>query len=350
MKKLILILSILAFVTSCQDKTSYKVVGKTNGLADGTKVYLCEDLFRKIIADSTTIKDNQFIFEGKLDKPVMCNLRIEGLSLKQEDVAEGVDINDMASVSTLFVLEPNTTIEIITIGDEGYFTVKGSTLTTKHINFWYTFPQRETSDSESVINMIIENKDNAIGIFYFSNIIEFLSPDSKTLKDLYPLFSDRRGENKKLDETLGYIEDIDSYIAIGTKYTDFKGKNLLEQEIAISDYVGKKDFVLLHFWSWIKNGMEDISYLSDAYIKYKDKNFEIIDISLEDNTKSWEEYINENNINWPHLNNKKSILDMIKAYALFDEPYTILIDKDGTIIDRNIPNTELDARLSKLLK
>ena len=49
-------------------------------------------------------------------------------------------------------------------------------------------------------------------------------------------------------------------------------------------------------------------------------------------------------------NNKKSILDIIKAYALFDEPYTILIDKDGTIIDRNIPNTELDAKLNKLLK
>lgn len=350
MKKLILILSILAFITSCQDKTTYRVVGKTNNLTDGTKVYLCEDLFRKIIADSTTIKDNQFIFEGKLDKPVMRNLKIEGLGLKQEDVAEGVDINDMASVSTLFVLEPNTTTEIITIGDEGYFAVKGSPLTTKHAIFWGSMGITRAPDSYSVIEMMKENKDNAIGIFYFSNIIEFISPDSKTLKDLYPLFSDKRGENKKLDETLGYIKDIDSYIAIGTKYTDFKGKNLMGQEIAISDYVGKKNVVLLHFWSWIKNGMEDISYLSDIYTKYRDKNFEIIDISLEPNTKSWEEYINDNNIKWSHINNKKSMLDIIKAYALFDEPYTILIDKNGTIIDRNIPNTELDAKLGKLLK
>lgn len=342
MKKLILILSILAIVTSCQDKTTYKVVGKTRDLADGTKVYLCEDLLRKIIADSTTIKDNQFIFEGKLDKPVMRNLKIEGLGVNKEGIAY---------ISTLFVVEPNKTVDIkVYDNDNGYFTTLGSPLTTKHANFWGSLSVTGSPDSHSVIEMMKENKDNAIGIFYFTNIIEFLSPDSKTLKDLYPLFSDKQGENRKLDEILDYIKDIDNHAAIGTKYIDIKGKTLDGQEIAISDYVGKKDFVLLHFWSWIKNGREDISYLSDAYIKYKDKNFEIIDISLEDNTKDWEEYINENNINWPHLNNKKSIFDMIKAYALFEEPYTILIDKNGTIIDRNIPNTELDAKLSKLLK
>lgn len=351
MKKLILILFILAFVTSCQDKTAYKVVGKTNGLANGTKVYLCEDLYRKIIVDSTTIKDNQFIFEGKLDKPTMRNLRIEGLGLKQEDVAEGVDINNIASISTLFVIDPDKTIDITVYdNDNGYFKTTGSPLTTKHANFWSTLSQRETSDSESVINMMIENKDNAIGIFYFTYGLDFIWPSTESLKKLYPLFSDRRGESINFDKNLDYIKDVDNYAAIGSKYTDFKGTNLTGQEVALSGYIGKKDIILLHFWSWIREGARNTPHLLDVYAKYKDKDFEIVEIWLDSDIKFWEEYANKNNIKWPQIGNTESINHIIKTYALFDVPFTLLIDKDGTIIDRNIPNDELDAKLSMLLK
>lgn len=205
MKKILLILSIFAFVVSCQDKTTYMLKGKLNDVVDGTKVYLCEDFYRMKVVDSTTIKDNQFVFEGRLDKPRMYNLKVEGLDIKQEEVADSLDINKIASVSTVIVLEPGKTLEL-TIDDKGhYIEAKGSALLEKHTAFWSNIGTVSTPDSEYLLGMIKENKDNAMGMFYFANLAELFDADSKTLKELYPVFSDKRGEDKRVDEMLDYI-------------------------------------------------------------------------------------------------------------------------------------------------
>jgi len=352
MKKILFILSVVVFAISCQDKSTYTLKGKVEGVADGTKVYLSEDLFRSVIIDSTTIKNNHFVFERKLGKAVMRNLKVEGIGLKLEEVAEGVNADYIASISSLVILEPGKTVEL-TLDNEGrIIEEKGSSLMKKHRDFWGGMAlDREESDTEYMVNMVKENKDNAIGSFYFSNIIEFANPDSKTLKELYPFFSDKKGENQKVDETLDYIKNIDNYAAIGSKYTDFKAKTPDGQDIALSDYVGKKKGVLLHFFQWSGWAVDkDYTYLKDAYAKYKDKDFEIVGIWLDPNIKTWKEIIDKDNMTWPQMSDASLIIPFIKTYALFDEPRTILIDKDGTIVAREIPRAELDAKLETLLK
>jgi len=351
MKKILLILSIFAFLISCQDNTTYTLKGKLKDVADGTKVYLCEDLYRMKIVDSTTIKDNQFVFEGKLDKSKMYNLKVEGLGPKQEEVANGIDVNKIAHISTLIILEPGKTLEL-TIDDKGhYIEAKGSALLENHTAFWSNIGTVSAPDSEYLLDMIKENKDNAMGMFYFANLPELFDADSKTLKELYPVFSDKRGEDKRVDEMLDYIKNMDNIAAVGTKYTDFEAKTPDGQDIALSDYVGKKKFVLLHFYKW--SGLvsdKDYTYLKDAYAKYKDKDFEIIGIWLDSDKETWKEVMAKDSLIWPQMSNVNSIIDFIKTYRLFDEPCTILIDKDGTIIAREIPRAELDAKLNVILK
>ena len=203
MRTILLILSIVACLSSCQDKTTYILKGKVNGVADGTKVYLYEDLTRSMITDSTTVKDNQFVFEGKLEKPIMRTLKVEGLGLTQEELGEDMDLSDIAYISSLIALEPGKTIELLTINDKGYYIkYRGSSLMKKHATFWGNLSESGSPDSDGVVNMIKENKDNALGMFYFANLIEFVSPDSKTMKELYSLFSDKHGEDRKVDEVL----------------------------------------------------------------------------------------------------------------------------------------------------
>lgn len=351
MKNIILILSIAVCLSSCQDKTTYILKGKVEGVADGTKVYLYEDLFRKTITDSTTIQDNQFVFEGKLEKPTMRTLKIEGLALKQEEIAKGLELSDIAYIYSLVVLEPGNTIKL-TVNDKGYYTKeKGSSLMKKHTAFWRYLSETGTADTDGIVDMIKENKDNAIGMFYFANLIEFVRPDLKTIKELYSLYSDKRGENKKVDEVLDYIKNIDSFGAVGTKYTDLRAKTPDGQDIALSDYVGKKDIVLLHFFQWPGLRVDkNYTYLRDAYAKYKDKSFEIVGIWIDNNPVTWKEVIHNDNLTWPQMSDKNLTIQFIKTYAIFSPPTTILIDKNGTIIDREIPGSELDTKLEKLLK
>lgn len=343
MKKILFILFIAVLATSCQGKTTYVVKGKVNNVPDGTKVYLFEDVFRQVILDSTTIKDNEFIFKGKLEEPVMRNLKVESLG--------AVYMSDVASISTLIVLEPGKTVKL-TIDDKGYYTSQsGSPLMEVHANAWRNMIENGAPDSDRVLEIIKQNKDNAIGMFYFSHIIDFIQPSSESLKEFYTIFSDKRGKDKRVDEVLDYIMNLDNIAAIGTKYIDIKGKTPEEQDIALSDYVGKKDVVLLHFFKW--GGFvsdKDYTYLKNVYAKYKNKGFEIVGIWCDSDAETWKETIIKDSLTWPQMSDANSTIQLVKTYALFDEPCTILIDKDGTIIDREIPRDELDARLSQILE
>lgn len=346
MKRILFILFILFIVVltiSSQEKKTYIVKGKVNNVPDGTKVYLFEDVFRQVILDSTTIKDNEFIFKGKLEEPVMRNLKVESLG--------ATNMENIAYISTLIVLEPGKTVEL-TVDDKGYYTSQsGSPLMEVHANAWRNMVKSGAPDSDGILEIIKENKDNAIGMFYFAHIIDFIQPESKSLKEFGTLFSDKRGKDKRVDEVLDYIKNLDKIAAIGTKYIDIKAKTPEGQDIALSDYVGKKDVVLLHFFRW--GGLvsdKDYTYLRNAYAKYKDKGLEIVGIWCDSDTETWKEIIEKDTLTWPQMSDTNSVTQYIKTYALFDEPCTILIDKDGTIIDREIPRCELDARLSQILE
>lgn len=205
MRKVLFLLSVIIFSASCQDKTVYTLKGRVEGIANGTKIYLCEDLYRTVIIDSTMIKDGQFAFNEKLEKPVVRTLKVSGSSIKQKDV------NNIASVSSLVVMEPEKTTEV-TINAKGFILEhKGSPLMEKNIDFWARLGQSEAPDSELLINMIKENKDNALGMFYFANITALINSNSEKLKELYPLFSDKRGQDEKVDTMLEYIVRMSDY-------------------------------------------------------------------------------------------------------------------------------------------
>lgn len=205
MRKVLFLLSVIIFTASCQDKTVYTLKGRVEGIANGTKIYLCEDLYRTVIIDSTMIKDGQFAFNEKLEKPVVRTLKVSGSSINQKDV------NNIASVSSLVVMEPEKTTEV-TINAKGFIVEhKGSLLMEKNIDFWAGLGQSEAPDSELLINMIKENKDNALGMYYFANITALINSNSEKLKELYPLFSDKRGQDEKVDAMLEYIVRMSDY-------------------------------------------------------------------------------------------------------------------------------------------
>ena len=88
-----------------------------------------------------------------------------------------------------------------------------------------------------------------------------------------------------------------------------------------------------------------------AYDKYKNKDFEVIGISLDEDEEDWRGAVDHLKISWPQLSDLKGWkCKAAKLYAIQSIPYTMLIDGEGTIIGRELRGEELQKNLEEVLK
>ena len=131
-------------------------------------------------------------------------------------------------------------------------------------------------------------------------------------------------------------------------------------EIALSDVNGKiiklsslkGNVVLIDFWaSWCRPCRAENPNVVKLYNKYKNKNFTIYSISLDQDRKKWIDAINQDQLSWPNhvseLTGWKSTPGI--QYGVSSIPKTFLIDKDGIIIGYDLRGSNLEKKLSELL-
>ncbi len=149
------------------------------------------------------------------------------------------------------------------------------------------------------------------------------------LKDLY---------NKNKGVEIGEIApDID------LPQTD--GSNL-----KLSSLRGK--YVLIDFWaSWCGPCRAEFPNVKRVYEKYKEKGFEIYGVSLDRDKPSWTNSINSLGLPWKHVSDLKYWgCAPVKVYKVSGIPFTVLLDKEGRVIAKNLRGAELEKKLEELFK
>ena len=88
-----------------------------------------------------------------------------------------------------------------------------------------------------------------------------------------------------------------------------------------------------------------------AYNKFKNKNFTILGVSLDENKASWLAAIKNDNLTWPQMSDLKHWeSDAVNAYGFDGIPFNVLIDPQGEIIASRLRGDELEAKLAEVLK
>jgi thiol-disulfide isomerase/thioredoxin len=106
-----------------------------------------------------------------------------------------------------------------------------------------------------------------------------------------------------------------------------------ENFFQLKDLKGKN--IMLYFWdSKCSSCVAETSKLIEYYNKYKNKNFEIVGVSLEDNKETFLNYLKVNNIEWTQYFdgegwNGKFVMRFNIQYI----PYYMFFDKNGINID-----------------
>ena len=114
----------------------------------------------------------------------------------------------------------------------------------------------------------------------------------------------------------------------------------------------KNKLILIDFWaSWCKPCIEEFPFLDSAYNKFKKKGFEIVSISLDEDSLLWQKAKKRFNMTWSnHFIEKEAFNSRLaKVLNIKSIPRSYLIDKNGRIYGKNLRGSQLQEMLSKLL-
>ncbi len=136
---------------------------------------------------------------------------------------------------------------------------------------------------------------------------------------------------------------------IGEQAPDIVMPDVSGKSQSLSSLKGK--VVLVDFWaSWCGPCRKEMPNVVKAYSKYKNKGFEIFGVSLDGDKPNWEQAIAKDGITWLQVSDLKAWdCAAAKLYGVQGIPYTVLLDKEGKIIAKNLRGEELDKKLAEVL-
>ena len=137
---------------------------------------------------------------------------------------------------------------------------------------------------------------------------------------------------------------------IGSVVSDFSQTDTAGTPINISAFRGK--YVLVDFWaSWCRPCRQENPNVVAAFSKYKNKNFTILGVSLDQNKKNWLDAIKMDGLQWSHVSDLKGWSNQVAAiFKITSIPQNLLLDPEGRIIAKNLRGAVLESRLDALLK
>ena len=120
------------------------------------------------------------------------------------------------------------------------------------------------------------------------------------------------------------------------------------EEIALSSLRGK--VVLLQFWAAVNRDSRILNEaLVEAYNKYKNKGFEIYQVSVDNNRIEWVDAIDKDGLSWINVGDMEGSNQAVRNYNVQTVPYNYLLNEEGEVIAKDLKGQALDRALSRLL-
>ncbi len=370
---MILAAASLLVIGACQKKgvatadtdKSYRISGKINNMTTG-KVYLDELGEQAFVPfDTASInKDGTFLLEGTVNEPAIYKLGFEnqeGIMLVVDNKSIQVTA-DSGKVAQTYTVTGSKDSELI---KELNSIMQGMQQSATALN--QQFQEAANSGNQAEVKRLQEQfmalqKDNQNKLKAFvkanpSSVVSVYTAGNILNLDEHYTFVDSMATafkaalpnskyTKSLEERLTKLRST----AMGSVAPDIKLPSPTGPEVALSSLKGK--YVLIDFWaSWCGPCRQENPNVVRMYNKYKDKGFEIFGVSLDQDRAKWLKAIENDKLTWPHVSDLKGWESSAAAlYGITAIPQTVLLDKEGKIIAKNLRGPALEEKLASLLQ
>ena len=370
-------LASLFSLQACKQEPAYKISGTVaNPVFEGAKVYLNvgDDAYARrydstVKTDSTVVVNGKYTFKGSVAQPEFGYVMIAHpedwqksvhifLALENVDLSVKTDVEDWTVVTGSALndayqeyieakRDPERQLgEIV----DGFYAKKeaGTFAPGEEQVAQEKWDKALQTVRDLEYDYTLRNINNPAFWGELYNVGSFASVDRQ--KALLAAANERTQgivTMKGIAERVATLERT----AIGAMFTDLKMDDPDGNPIALSDFVGKGKYILIDFWaSWCGPCRAELPNVKVAYNKYKDKGFDIVGVSFDQDHDRWVKAIEEEQLPWHHMSDLKGWDSKgAEAYGVTAIPHTVLLDPEGKIIARDIRGEELQSKLAELL-
>ena len=357
MKKTLLFATMILMMVSCGKKT-FVINGtfdKEYEIPDRTEIGIDIKNGEATETVSGLVQNNAFTIQFEIPEEQLVVLDLgelgaTAIAVEAENFGKGiVNINIYPNENDEVVISKNGTLnndfiqmfddieadiyQALAIEDE---TLRDQTLES-HINHVYSLLKGEEN---SLLN--INTLAGHYGFLNFFPIFELDQVDS-----LCAMMNEKTLEDKTLHKIYNYVQ-LQKQSGEGKPFKDITASTPTGETLSLSDLVGKTDYVLVDFWaSWCGPCRRAMPEMKALYDKYQGK-LEILGVSLDEDKDAWIDAINSIGLKWRHISDLQGWQAQgAQDYGVNSIPCTLLIDKEGVIVGRNMEISEIEVLLNQ---